>query len=78
MNDAVYVAALRAGCPQREAQVLAVYVESESTEAVAHELDIRQSTVTGHLGRAKRRLGVSHTAAAIAKLTTGSVYTRVA
>jgi DNA-binding CsgD family transcriptional regulator len=68
VNDAVFVAALRAGCPKREAEVLAMYVEHDSAEDVARELGVATTTVTGHLGRAKRRLNVRHTAGVIAKL----------
>jgi DNA-binding CsgD family transcriptional regulator len=69
VNAAIYHAALAAGCPRREAEVLALYVESESARSVARQLGIATTTVTNHLGHAQRRLGVKHTSAVIARLT---------
>lgn len=66
--SAVYDAALRAGCPPREALVLAEYVRSQKIVDAAAALGIHPKTAMSRLGRIYERLGVDHAAAAVAKL----------
>lgn len=66
--DAVFEAALRAGCPRREAEVLAEYVRSQKIVDAAAALGIPPKTAMSRLARTYDRLGVSHAAAAVAKL----------
>lgn len=66
MNDDVYRGAIKAGCTQREAEVLATYVESETIEDAADRLGITSRTVTLRLGAARRRLRAAHTPALVA------------
>jgi DNA-binding NarL/FixJ family response regulator len=68
VNEAVYDAARRAGCTDRQAKVLAVYVESEKIAVAANTLGIQTKTASDHLVRVYRRLKVRHAAAAVARL----------
>lgn len=68
VNERVYRAARKRGAGDREAMVIATYVEFESLAATARELGIAEHTARIHLMNLRRRLGVSHTAAAVARL----------
>jgi DNA-binding CsgD family transcriptional regulator len=68
VNIAVRDAALRAGCTKRQAETLAVYVESEKIAVAALTLGITTHTAQDHLSRIYTRLDVSHAAAAVARL----------
>ena len=68
MNADVYNGARRAGCSPREAEVLAVYVESEKWAAAARELGISESTAKNTMTKMFRRLNVAHAAAAVARV----------
>lgn len=68
MNTAVFQGARRHGCSVREAELLAVYVESEKMEAAAQVLGISKNTAKNHMSSIYLRLAVPHAAAAIAKV----------
>lgn len=70
VNKALYDAARRAGCTKRQAQTLAVYVESEKIQVAADELGITTHTAQDHLSQVYARLDVAHAAAAVARLLT--------
>jgi hypothetical protein len=72
MNTAVYDAAVRAGCTERQAETLAIYVVSSKLSVAAHKLGIADKTAEDRLGRVYRRLEVRHAAAAVAKLLTAA------
>jgi DNA-binding CsgD family transcriptional regulator len=68
VNTAVYNAARRAGCTPREAELLAVYVESPKMAVAAHELGISEHTAKNAMGKIYRKLDVAHAAAAVARV----------
>jgi DNA-binding NarL/FixJ family response regulator len=70
VNSAVYDAALRAGLSSRDAQIFAVYVESDKIAAAAKKLGVAESTVKNALSRVYIRLEAPHAAGALVKLLT--------
>jgi DNA-binding CsgD family transcriptional regulator len=60
VNEAVYLAAIDAGCSQRQAEVLATWVDSETLDDTAAKLGISQRAVLKHLREARHRLNVPH------------------
>jgi DNA-binding CsgD family transcriptional regulator len=70
MNMAVFDGARRAGLTSREAEVLAVYVESDKMAVVAQKLRISEHTAKNLMSRVYAKLDVAHAAAAVAKVTT--------
>lgn len=67
-DERLYVAAIRAGCSHRQAQVLVAYAEGQKLGDAARHLGIAESTAKNHMTAVRRRLGVPHAAAAIRKL----------
>jgi hypothetical protein len=68
VNTAVYQAALAAGCTDRQAEFLAVYVESDKLSDAAAKLGIREQSARVMSARIQRRLNAPHLAAVIARL----------
>lgn len=68
MNADLYVRARRAGCSRAEAEILAVMVDADSLKAAAALLNLDYRSASNHMSRAKRRLGVRHIPALVAKL----------
>lgn len=73
VNAAVFEAARRAGCSVRQAEVLAVYVESETVQDASAKLGIAEQTAKIHLSDVRKLLKVPHTAAAVAKLVSAPI-----
>lgn len=67
-NLALYQAARKAGCSKREAEVLAVYVESPNLDAAASSLGISPQTAKNHMHAIHRKLGLRHTSAVVARI----------
>jgi DNA-binding CsgD family transcriptional regulator len=68
VNEKLYRAGRKRGLSDREAEVLATYVEHDSIAETAHELGITAHTARIHLMHVRTRLNVRHTAAAVAQL----------
>jgi molybdenum-dependent DNA-binding transcriptional regulator ModE len=64
MNVTVYEGARKMGCTRAEAELLAYYVEVDSLKAAAHRAGIGYGSASNLSVRLKRRLKVSHLAAA--------------
>src|SRR5688572_14969842 len=64
----VYQAARKAGCTDREAQVLAAYVQSNKVYDAAKKLGMSEQTAKNHLHAIRRRLGVPSTRQVLARL----------
>jgi DNA-binding CsgD family transcriptional regulator len=71
VNQTVYDAARRAGCPPREAEVLAWYVQSPKMAVAAHSMGISQQTAKNYMTRILLRFDAPHAAAAVAKVLAG-------
>lgn len=68
MNGALYQAARAAGCTDKQATFLAVYVESEKLADTATKLKINPQSARAMSVRILRRLDAPHLAAAVARL----------
>lgn len=68
MNDALYIAALRAGCTQRQSEVLATLVVSPKLADAAFHLGMAESTAKGHLAAIRLKFDAPHTLAVVARL----------
>lgn len=68
VNQAVFMAAIRAGCTRRQAETIAWYVEMQKLSAAAAQMGITESTAQDHLAAVYHRLHVHHAAAAVARL----------
>jgi DNA-binding CsgD family transcriptional regulator len=66
VNTAVRRAAIRAGCTNRQAQVLATWVDAETIDDAADQLGISQRAVLYHLRAARHHMNVAHNGTLVA------------
>lgn len=68
MNDALYVAALRAGCTQRQSELLATLVVSEKLSDAATKVGMSENTAKNHLAAIRKRFDAPNTLAVVVRL----------